>query len=95
MIRAADSVGANLVEGDGRYSDADALNFFVVARASARETRYWVSLARDRNLVTTDEADALDCRLNDATKRLNMLIRHRRATKNIGQVREDEPTYDA
>jgi four helix bundle protein len=39
ILRAVDSVGANLVEGDGRHSQADALHFFVIARASARETR--------------------------------------------------------
>jgi len=39
LVRACDSVGANLVEGDGRYSNMDALHFFVIARASAREAR--------------------------------------------------------
>lgn len=38
LIRSADSVGANLVEGDGRYSKADALHFFVIASGSIRET---------------------------------------------------------
>ncbi|ODU52298.1 hypothetical protein ABT09_02830 [bacterium SCN 57-13] len=37
FVRAIDSVGANLVGGDGRYSDAEALHFFEFARGSARE----------------------------------------------------------
>jgi four helix bundle protein len=42
LVRAMDSVGANLVEGDGRHSDKESLHFFSIARGSARETRYWL-----------------------------------------------------
>src|SRR5205085_4133077 len=57
LIRASDRVGATLVEGDGRYSDADAVHFFVMARASARETRYWIRRAITRNLIGDDEGE--------------------------------------
>src|SRR4051794_40587169 len=56
LLRSADSVGANLVEGDGRYSDADALHFFTIARASARESRYWIERASHRKLISQEEA---------------------------------------
>src|SRR5690348_248812 len=49
--RAIDSVGANLVEGDGRYSYADALHFFIIARASSREAELWLNRAIKRGLV--------------------------------------------
>src|SRR5215469_10588496 len=55
IVRAADSVGANLVEGDGRYSEADALHFFVIARASARETKHWLRKAALRELLDQDQ----------------------------------------
>src|SRR5690242_7751353 len=57
LVRAADSINANLVEGDGRYGTADAIHFFVIARGSARETRLWVRRAKKRSLVPTGEAD--------------------------------------
>ena len=51
LCRAIDSVGANLVEGDGRYSKADALRFFIIARGSAREALYWLTRAEARGLL--------------------------------------------
>jgi four helix bundle protein len=95
IIRAADSVGANLVEGDGRYSDADALHFFVIARASARETRYWLERAEVRDLVTHEDADRLLKRLTSATIKLNNLIRHRRDTKKADRIRDEQTEYEA
>src|SRR5438105_2918038 len=55
LVRAIDSVGANLVEGDGRYSDAEAVHFFYIARASARESKYWFQRAVTRGLIAADE----------------------------------------
>jgi len=95
MIRAADSVGANLVEGDGRYSDADALHFFVIARASARETRYWLERAEVRDLVSPEVAERLLKQLTNATVKLNNLIRHRRDTKKADRIRDEQTEYDA
>jgi len=40
LLNAADSVGANLVEGGNREGDPDALRFFVFARGSAAEAAY-------------------------------------------------------
>jgi four helix bundle protein len=42
LITSLDSLVANLVEGDGRYRPNDALQFFVIARASAREGKLWI-----------------------------------------------------
>ena len=51
LIRAIDNVGANLVEGDGRFSGLDSIHFFVISRASAREARYWLERAIHRKLI--------------------------------------------
>ena len=79
LIRAIDSVGANLVEGDGRYSSADALHFFIVARGSAREARLWLERAKQRSLVSREHAEAIEDQLVRATKLLNLLINYRRS----------------
>src|SRR5919109_5192306 len=39
MIRAADSIGANVAEAAGRFHPADVCNFFYFARGSLYETR--------------------------------------------------------
>jgi four helix bundle protein len=58
LVEAADSVAANLVEGDGRFSDADANRFFITARASARETKHWLKKAVKRGLLPERMAPA-------------------------------------
>jgi four helix bundle protein len=93
MIRAADSVGANLVEGDGRYMDADALHFFVIARASARETRYWIRLAQDRELIPAAAAVEKIGIVSSATQLLNRLIAYRRQRDRKTVVAEQRLEY--
>jgi four helix bundle protein len=89
LVRAADSVGANLVEGDGRGSDPDALRFFVFARASAREARHWVRTAARRDLLDAKQAEDIDLRLVEIAKSINGLIAYRRSSSNSpGHVRE-------
>lgn len=94
LIRAADSIGANLVEGDGRYHDADALHFFIIARASARETRYWLQRAMKRKLLSAEEGQAKIEALSSVTQMLNALIRYRRKHARNGSVHECRPEYE-
>lgn len=93
LIRSADSVGANLVEGDGRYSDADALHFFAIARGSARESRYWIERATHRKLLSHTEAQEMAGELETVTKELNSLINYRRENKNTNIIREAVEPY--
>ena len=58
LTSAADSIGANLVEGDGRYGSADGIRFLIIARGSARETRLWIRRAVRRKLVSAEEGEA-------------------------------------
>ena len=50
MLRCADSVGANIAEGAGRWSHADQVRFLFMARASALELQHWLAFAEARNL---------------------------------------------
>jgi four helix bundle protein len=45
IVRAADSVCANIVEGRGRYNDQDNRRFVKIARGSLYETISWLRLA--------------------------------------------------
>ncbi len=93
LVRSADSICANLVEGDGRFTTADAIRFFVIARGSARETRYWISVAADRHLIERSAAGELSNLICSATRQLNGLIRYRQQTKHEPMVREHIAPY--
>ena len=54
LVRAADSISANLAEGHGRFHFKDRLNFCYYARGSLEETKTWLSKAIRRNLISSD-----------------------------------------
>jgi four helix bundle protein len=83
-----------MAEGDGRYGDRESLQFFVVARGSAREAAYWIARASDRNLIPQNMRTSLEQELEHATKSLNALISYRRNRK-VGAVQEEISEYSA
>lgn len=94
LVRAIDSVGANLVEGAGRGSDADAARHFVIARASAREARLWISRSQERGLVSVQDGEQQVQVLIRATRLLNGLIKYRRGSSEIPRTREEPARYN-
>lgn len=72
LVRAVDSVGATLVEGDGRHAHADPLRFFVIATASAREARYWLERAKSGPLVSAASFAELDEEMDHGIRALNI-----------------------
>src|SRR2546421_12325299 len=91
LVRASDSVGANLVEGDARFSDKESLQYFRIARASAREARFWLKRATRRALIPERDAASLLQRLESVMRRVSALIRFRRA--QVGVVKEQVVPY--
>jgi four helix bundle protein len=55
LVRACDSISANLAEGHGRYHFKDRLKFCYYARGSLEETRTWLLKASRRKLIGTEE----------------------------------------
>jgi four helix bundle protein len=94
LVRACDSVAANLVEGDGRYRDADALHFFVIGRASAREARYWLQRAMIRGLLDHQDGAAKITEIVTAAQLLNRLITYRRNRGRTDRVQEETTYYE-
>jgi four helix bundle protein len=56
LVRAADSIGANIAEGRGRRTDADRLRMLFIARGSQYELEHWLLRARQRGLAVPDGA---------------------------------------
>jgi four helix bundle protein len=50
MVRAADSVGANIAEAYGRGTRPDQARFLFMARGSAFELQHWIARASARQL---------------------------------------------
>jgi four helix bundle protein len=71
LIRAADSVGANLAEAYGRGPFADRRRFVFIARGSAYELQHWIARARARDLPLPPEATM---RAAEVGKMLNGLL---------------------
>ena len=52
IVRASDSIGANIAEAFGRFNYGEKVQFLYYARGSLFETKYWLNRAVTRNLVT-------------------------------------------
>ncbi len=51
LVRAVDSVAANLSEGLGRYHYKETKNFSYYSRGSLFETKTWLTKAKNRGLI--------------------------------------------
>ena len=59
LLRAATSIGANIVEAQASPSRKDFTNFFNHSLKSANETKYWLGLLKDSNKANREETDVL------------------------------------
>lgn len=75
LVRAADSVGANIAEGYGRFTYKDRRHFLYIARGSLYETRYWLRRAHRRNLIAHDAEKELSQLLDQLPLKLNGFLR--------------------
>ncbi|WP_439631756.1 four helix bundle protein [Gemmata sp.] len=71
LIRAADSISANIAEGSGRHSPADNRRFVRIARGSLHETQNWLRRAFKRKLITPDETASLHGLIEQLAPALN------------------------
>lgn len=70
LLRAATSIGANIIEAKSSSSKRDFIKFYEIALKSANETKYWLCLMRDSSLVEKSKAQDL---LREAKEISNML----------------------
>jgi four helix bundle protein len=87
IIRAADSIGANIAEGSGRGSEQDYKRFLRIARGSLYETRHWLRRAYKRRLLSEQQTEKISPLLDKLTPKLNAYLR---AVGTFGKSEEPE-----
>ena len=75
LVKAADSIAANLSEGFGRYHYREKTNFGYYSRGSLYETKTWLRKSFTRGLITDDDYEYLINETEDIGIRLNNYIR--------------------
>jgi four helix bundle protein len=75
LVRAADSVGANIAEGTGRGTFKDYRHFARVGRGSLNETRHFLRRAYRRKLLTKDQVAKLQPLLGELGPRVNAYVK--------------------
>lgn len=75
VTRSADSIGANIAEGYGRYFFKEYVLFLYYARGSIYETKYWINKASQRNLITQEEYKELKDKLDQLPIEINKVVK--------------------
>ena len=80
LIRAADSVGANIAEGTGRGTFVDNRRFVRIARGSLNETQHWLRRAYKRRLLSSKQISTVKPLVDELAPKLNAYL------NSIGKV---------
>lgn len=80
LVRAADSIAANLSEGFGWYHYKENVNFSYYSRGSLFETKTWLTKAHNRKLIPDDSFESFITEIDDIGIKLNNYI------KSIGKT---------
>ncbi|MCH8319323.1 MAG: four helix bundle protein [Bacteroidetes bacterium] len=84
LVKAADSIAANLSEGFGRYHYLEKKNFCYYSRGSLYETKTWLTKAHNRNLINDNDFQSFLNDIDYIGKMLNNYI------KSIGKTTNDK-----
>src|SRR3978361_1109226 len=76
MVRAVDSIGANIAEGMGRFHFKENKNFCYFSRGSLIETKSWLTKAKTRSLISEQQYEEYLKKLATIHLKLNAYIKH-------------------
>lgn len=96
LARAADSIGANIAEGYGRFHYGEKLKFLYYARGSLYETKFWLNRALARQLLETETVDEYARQLGGLARQLNAFInsiKQQRGNSRSPAIREEITAY--
>ena len=75
LVRAVDSIAANLSEGFGRYHYKENVNFSYYSRGSLFETKTWLTKAHNRKLISTGDFELFIHEIDNIGVKLNNYIK--------------------
>jgi four helix bundle protein len=81
LVKAVDSVGANIAEGTGRGTFVDNRRFVRIARGSLNETKHWLRRAFRRKLLSSNQISIIKPIIDELAPKLNAYL------KSIGRDR--------
>ncbi len=90
LIRAVDSIAANLSEGYGRYHFKETKKFCYYARGSLFETKTWITKAYKRQMISDAKYSELIDEIDTIGKMLNKFIN----TIGTKSSQTNEPSMD-
>jgi len=76
LVRAADSISANIAEGYGRYHYKENKNFCYFSRGSVIETKSWLKKAKTRELLSEEQYSTAFQTLETIHFKLNAYIKY-------------------
>lgn len=82
FIESTDSSSANIAEGYGRFHFLDKVKFYYNARGSLFESKHWLDLLFERNLVNKDFVKNYEKIYKELSVVLNGLIKSLMKAKN-------------
>lgn len=85
IVKAADSIGANISESQGRYHPNDVINFLYFARGSLQETKYWLRRSLVRGLIEEDKYEGFVKDLDGLAPTLNAFINSQKGRKSANK----------
>ena len=74
LVRAADSIAANLSEGFGRYHFKENINFSYYSRGSLYETKTWLTKSHNRKLISNEDFEMFIHEIDNIGVKLNNYI---------------------
>ena len=75
LVKAADSIGANIAEGSGRGTPKENKRFVRIARGSLYETKYWLRRAYTRKLIHDSKVNRFKAVLDELGPSLNAYLK--------------------
>lgn len=74
LVRAGDSIGANIAEGAGRGRFLDNRRFVRIARGSLNEVKHWLRRAHNRSLLSSSQTGLLKPIIEELAPTLNAYL---------------------
>jgi four helix bundle protein len=75
LVKAADSVGANIAEGTARATYIDNRRFVRIARGSLNETKHWLRRAFKRRLLSAKQIDNVKPIIEELAPKLDAYLK--------------------